>query len=131
MEPDFKVKRRNSFEVIFSENLNVEPWEVTSINLPSSNYGEWRPLQINFFVTIPPEGQPDIIQRLQDYKVFVDDVITINHLNEDGRVIAKWEIRFTGSDVNFGSLDYQSDSIWRCSLVLLGIYSVKYDRIKI
>jgi len=132
---EVEMKYQCKFVVEFPENLGLSSWVVTRITKPQYSYDKWGQIQIGFVDPIGPSTSEALYNLIEIIKVFKEHnspsplfIFKIKSLDPVGGVIEVWEIGVGDVvNINFGSLDYNSDSPQEPTMIIQPAYCKYVD----
>ena len=116
----FEPMRQNRFIVEFSEELNIVPYVVKSINGLRYVDGQWQNIEIEFYSEVENDLNRTLF-NLIDSADLVNNIsinFKIGQLDPTGILVDSWHIRGYITSVDWGRLDYGSNELSSVKVVI-------------
>lgn len=122
--PPFEPMRQNRFLITFPENLGLPPsYLVRSASRPSCSINNgvirWHDMEIKFVDPINPSVQQIFVDMIRNHDITNVMDIKIQMLDPVGSIVSEWVVNGFISEVNFGEVDYCSDSITEVGITIV------------
>lgn len=117
----FEPMMQNRFIVEFSEELNIVPYVVKSINGLRYVDGQWQNIEIEFYSSVELDLNRTLF-NLIDSADLVNNIsirFKIGQLGPTGNIVDSWYVRGYITSVDWGRLDYGSNELSSVKVVII------------
>lgn len=113
---------QNRFLVRFPERLGISEYMVKSTSRPSCTFNngmmQWDDMTLTFYDPVSPSVAQPLFQLMNDQELNRNLEVKIEMLDPTGVVVSRWSVYGFLSEINFGDLDYEDDSVTEISLTM-------------